>query len=198
MVDGNNVDILLKTPYHWEEISDNFCDVLICGQVFEHIEFPWLIFSEIARVVKPNGIICIIVPSMSGLHRYPVNCQNYFSDGMIALAKYEGFKIMHASTNLAPVNAPVSWYGSSEDTFLVSIKPENWKANSFIKEKYICNPANLEDAATGFISMEKQNWYKNYQKTKKLKILMKLIFNPIINILKLLKIIKPNTKSNNK
>ncbi|MDR1802944.1 MAG: class I SAM-dependent methyltransferase [Treponema sp.] len=122
MVEGSNVDIVLKKPYQWEEISDSFCDVLICGQVFEHIEFPWITISEIARVVKPGGLICIIAPSMAKLHRFPVDCQNYFSDGMIALAKYAGLDVIHVSTNLAPINAPITWYDGDADTMLVARK----------------------------------------------------------------------------
>jgi SAM-dependent methyltransferase len=57
MEEGYNVDIVLKTPYQWDEIPDDFCDTLLCGQVFEHVEFPWFTVSEIARVVKPGGLI---------------------------------------------------------------------------------------------------------------------------------------------
>jgi predicted SAM-dependent methyltransferase len=157
MVEGYNVDIVIKKPYQWEEVSDNFCDVLLCGQAFEHIEFPWFTIHEISRVVKPNGLICIIVPSMATLHRYPVHCQNYFSDGMIALAKYAGLEILHATTNCAPKKAPVGWYGKQEDTMLIAKKPENWKGNNFARENYIFEPIDLEKIATCFVSLEEQS-----------------------------------------
>jgi SAM-dependent methyltransferase len=182
MVEGYNVDITLKNPYQWEEISDNFCDVLISGQVFEHIEFPWFTISEIARVVKPNGLICIIVPSMQGLHRFPVNCQNYFSDGMIALAKYAGLETVHASTNYAPQNAAVEWYSGAQDTMLIARKPESWKPNNFSIVNYICEPADLVKTATGFISIEEQNWYKIYKLKNRIKKYIKAVFWPIVYV----------------
>lgn len=161
MIEGYNVDIVIKHAYQWDEISDNFCDVLISGQAFEHIEFPWITMSEIARILKPNGIICIIAPSMIRLHRYPVHCQNYFSDGLIALAKYVGLKVIHASTNLAPIGAVVDWYGGpegdfSEDTMLVASKPPDWKPNNFDKLNYTLEPADLIKMATGLIPMDMQ------------------------------------------
>jgi len=164
MIEGYNVDVVIKHTYQWDEISDNFCDVLISGQAFEHIEFPWITISEIARILKPNGIICIIAPSMAKLHRYPVHCQNYFSDGLIALAKYAGLKVIHASTNFAPIGATIDWYGGtdgdfSEDSILVASKPPDWKPNNFNKLNYICEATNLTKMATGLIPMEMQEFF---------------------------------------
>ena len=151
MAEGHNVDIVLKHAYLWNEIPDKFCDVLISGQTFEHIEFPWLTICEMARILKPNGILCIIVPSMQSLHRFPVNCQNYFSDGLIALAKYAGLKVVHASTDYAPVGATMDWHGSTQDSMLVATKPSDWTPNSFDILNYVCEPADLEKMATGLV-----------------------------------------------
>jgi len=163
MVEGDNVDIVVKNAYKWDEVTDNFCDVIISGQMFEHVEFPWLTISEMARVLKPQGLICIIVPSMQGLHRYPVNCQNYFSDGLIALAKYAGLETLHVSTNYAPRDAGIEWYNMyTQDSMLIAQKPIGWKENSFNRENYICEVADLEKMAIGLIPKEKQKWYKKY------------------------------------
>ena len=151
MIEGDNVDIVLKHAYLWSEIPDGFCDVLISGQTFEHIEFPWLTICEMARILKPNGILCIIVPSMQSLHRYPVNCQNYFSDGLIALAKYAGLRAIHASTDYAPEGATMDWHGLTQDSMLVATKPSDWRANSFDILNYVCEPADLEKMATGLV-----------------------------------------------
>jgi SAM-dependent methyltransferase len=157
MIKGHNVDIAVKNAYQWDEVSNDFCDVLISGQMFEHVEFPWFTILEMARVLKPNGLICIIVPSMQKLHRYPVNCQNYFSDGMIALAKYAGLTILHASTNYAPTKASIEWYNMDiQDTMLIGKKPNDWKAKNFDKVNYSCEPVDLKKICNGFIPIEKQ------------------------------------------
>ena len=164
MVEGYNVDIVVKKAYQWDEIPDNFCDVLISGQMFEHVEFPWFTISEMARVLKPQGLICIIVPSMQSLHRHPVNCQNFFSDGLIALARYTGLEVIHASTNCAPKGAKIEWYNmNNQDSMLIARKPIGWRENSFDKENYICEPADLGKMASGLIPIKNQNWYKKYK-----------------------------------
>jgi SAM-dependent methyltransferase len=166
MVEGPNVTIAVKAPYQWNEVADNFCDILISGQAFEHIEFPWLTIQEIARVVKPNGLICIIAPNGQSLHRYPVDCWRYFSDGMIALARWAGLEILHVSTNMAPEGASEKWYSHYQDCMIIARKPETGIQNIDIN-KYICEPADLEKVSTGFIPVERQGYFKKV-KIKKL------------------------------
>jgi len=148
---GDNVDVVLKRAYQWDELPDHFCEVLISGQTFEHIEFPWLTMGEMARVLKPGGILCIIVPSMQNVHRFPVNCQNYFSDGLIALAKYAGLTALHASTDRAPAGAAMAWHSAAQDSMLVAVKPPDWRPDRFDKLNYVCEPADLEKMATGLV-----------------------------------------------
>jgi ubiquinone/menaquinone biosynthesis C-methylase UbiE len=180
MIDGHNVDIVVENAYQWNEIEDNYCDVLISGQVLEHVEFPWFTITEMARVVKPGGLICIIVPSMQSLHRYPVNCQNYFCDGVIALAKYACLEIIHASTNYAPFGATREWYNDNvQDTILVAKKPDTWKKDGFDKLSYKLEPADLEIMATGLVPIEKQKWFKSYRMRRKIKKYTRIIFFPI-------------------
>lgn len=88
MVAGANVDIVLKDPYDWAEIASNSVDVMISGQAFEHIEFFWISMEEIARVLKPGGLCCIIAPSGGYEHRYPVDCWRFYPDGFAALARH--------------------------------------------------------------------------------------------------------------
>lgn len=177
MAQGVNVDIVVKNPYVWKEISDNAYDVVISGQVFEHVEFPWFTIREMARVLKPGGLMCIIAPSMSMLHRYPVNCQNYFSDGLIALSKYAGLETLHASTNYAPEGAGVEWYDKlNQDSILVARKPADWKSGAFDIEKYTVEVADLEKMATGLIPIEQQKWYRGYVIGEKLKQVVKSLF----------------------
>jgi len=80
-----------------------------------------------------------------------VNCQNYFSDGLIALAKYAGLKAIHASTDYAPVGATMAWHSLSQDSMLVATKPADWQSNSLDILNYVCEPADLEKMATGLV-----------------------------------------------
>jgi len=84
---GINVDIILDSPYKWQ-FEDDSVDIVISGQCFEHIEFFWLTIMEIKRILKPNGLLCIIAPSKGYEHRFPVDCWRFYPDGMRALIKY--------------------------------------------------------------------------------------------------------------
>ena len=93
---GPNVDIVLNDAYDWCELEDDSFDVIISGQALEHIEFPWLILEQIARKLKPGGIVCLIAPSRGPEHRYPVDCYRYYPDGLDALAKWAGLDVIES------------------------------------------------------------------------------------------------------
>ena len=93
IVDGKNVDVVFKEPYNWQ-FKDNSFDVVISGQTFEHIEYPWLTIKEIERVMKPGGVGCIIAPSEGYEHRYPLDCWRFMPDGFRALAKWAGLEVI--------------------------------------------------------------------------------------------------------
>jgi len=92
---GLNVDIVTDQNYKWD-INDNSYDIVISGQTFEHTEFFWLTFQEMARVTRKNGYICVIAPSRGKIHRYPVDCWRFHPDGMVALAKYVNITLINS------------------------------------------------------------------------------------------------------
>lgn len=153
MVKGKNVDIVPKLPYDWSEIRDSSYDVVISGQCFEHVEFPWILFEEIARIVKPNGLICIITPRLQARHRYPVDTYRYDSDGMLAMAKYVNFKPEHVSCNEAPIKAPGSWFSHFGDCMLVARKPKDW-AGILDVRKYNYVPWPMNKLSGNFVNEE--------------------------------------------
>ncbi|MDE7292828.1 MAG: class I SAM-dependent methyltransferase [Oscillospiraceae bacterium] len=94
MVEGLNVDVVLQSPYNWSNVQANLADFVISGQMLEHVEFPWLTFIEINRVLKPGGVCCIIAPSSGIMHNFPLDCYRYYPDGMAALAAYASLEII--------------------------------------------------------------------------------------------------------
>ncbi len=96
MVKAKNVDIVIKNIYDWKEIKNKTYDIVISGQALEHIEYPWLTMKEIKRVLKLNGLCCIIVPSSGPEHKYPIDCYRFFPDGLKALAKYVDLDVINS------------------------------------------------------------------------------------------------------
>jgi SAM-dependent methyltransferase len=98
---GKNVELVIRDPYNWRELKSNSTDVLISGQTFEHTEFFWETAEEIERILKPNGLCCIIAPWTGPVHRYPLDCWRINCDGMLAIARYAGLEVLEAWTQTA-------------------------------------------------------------------------------------------------
>lgn len=119
---GPNVDIVLDSPYVLPLESDSV-DLVVSGQAFEHVEYFWVTWLEMARIVKPGGMIFLIAPSRGPEHSFPVDCWRFYPDGYRALAKYAGLELLEATTDWAPHPDP----GSAPwgDTVGVFRKPDS-------------------------------------------------------------------------
>jgi len=122
MTDGANVDIVLDDPYDWKKIQSNSVDVLISGQAFEHIEFFWIIMLEIERVLKFDGLCCIIAPSGGTEHRYPVDCWRFYTDGFAALGRFARLEVLETFTQWKPDPKYTDLCNSWRDSVLVARK----------------------------------------------------------------------------
>ena len=86
-IEGKGVDIVIDDPYKLP-FEDNTIDVIVSSSTFEHVEMFWLLFIEIIRVLKPNGLFYLCAPSRTGFHRFPVDCYRFFPDSGNALANW--------------------------------------------------------------------------------------------------------------
>ena len=115
--EGNNVDIIVNDIYNWFEVDDNSYDVVISGQFFQHLEYFWLTMSEIERVLKPGGYVCIITPAAGPKHGGDLlNCYRFREDGLAAMAKYVDLDVLFTEVNGEESAAP--WH----DACVVSYK----------------------------------------------------------------------------
>ncbi|NQW48719.1 MAG: class I SAM-dependent methyltransferase, partial [Planctomycetes bacterium] len=56
----------LEQPHFpWPEAS---MDIVVCNQVLEHLKNIFAVMDEIARVLKPGGILVASVPNLGSLH----------------------------------------------------------------------------------------------------------------------------------
>ncbi len=126
---GRNVDQVLAQPYHWTDIPSASVDVCVSGQALEHIPFFWLVALEVARVLKPGGLCCLIAPSGGYEHRYPVDCWRFYTDGMIALAHYARLEVVEAYTDWNPHADYADDSAAWKDSVLIARKPRlhPWK-----------------------------------------------------------------------
>lgn len=93
IADGEGVDVHMVDPYKIP-LDNSSIDIVISGQAFEHVEFFWMLFEEIVRVVKDDGFIFLIAPSSGAIHRHPVDCYRFYPDSYYALAKYTNIRVL--------------------------------------------------------------------------------------------------------
>lgn len=116
---GYNVDIIVDDIYNWLEVENNSYDVIISGQFFEHLEFFWLTMTEIERVLKPGGYLCIIITSSDDSKHGDgmSNCYGFYEDGLRAMARYADLEVVHISIDTGDE------VKSQYDACLVACKP---------------------------------------------------------------------------
>lgn len=78
---GAGVDIVASEPYNYP-IETGAYDVVISGQVLEHVQDMYQWIREVARCVKPGGYVCIIAPWRWDYHPHPFDCWRIMRDGM--------------------------------------------------------------------------------------------------------------------
>lgn len=86
---GNGVDIVLEDPYKLP-FGDTSVDVVVCSSCFEHSDFFWLLFLEVLRVLKPEGLFYLNVPSNGYFHKYPVDSWRFYPDSGKSLVAWAG------------------------------------------------------------------------------------------------------------
>ena len=115
---GPGVDVVLKSPYHLPFASGSI-DLVVSGQAFEHVEFFWMTWLEMMRVLKPGGMVFLIAPSRGPEHRYPQDCWRFYPDGFRALAKFGNCELIEVSTDWEPHPDPGSAeWGDTVGVFL--------------------------------------------------------------------------------
>lgn len=81
--DGNNVDYVVE-PYSYP-FPDNSFDIVMSGSCMEHVERPWLWIPELARVLKPGGLLAIVTHHTFPFHEYPWDCYRFFPRAFMVL-----------------------------------------------------------------------------------------------------------------
>lgn len=99
---GPNVDVLMDSP-EWEQIKD--VDAVISGQTLGHVaDIPGLM-AKIMRVLKPGGILCVIVPSRGPRHDYPIWVGNFEPEQLEKIFTDAGFELLSTDRDFT-----LPWY----------------------------------------------------------------------------------------
>lgn len=69
-------------------------DSVLCNQVLEHVTEPSQLFAEIARVLRPNGVLLLTTPQTWGLHFEPYDFYRFTRYGLQYLAQKHGLEVV--------------------------------------------------------------------------------------------------------
>lgn len=114
--EGPNVNIVCNI---YQLNIENEYDLIISGQLLEHLEFPLLAVVNMKRALKAGGWIILIAPFQWSEHKYPIDCWRLLPDGMKFLL--EGFE-------------SVSSFIKEKDTIGIGRKPNSYKERWVINE----------------------------------------------------------------
>lgn len=104
---GPGVDVVLSSPYDIPFAAGTI-DLVISGQAFEHVQYFWVMWMEMLRLLKPGGRVFLIAPSRGPEHRYPLDCWRFYPDGFRALAQIGCCELLEVSTDWEPHPDPGS------------------------------------------------------------------------------------------
>jgi len=98
----------LKLPFK----SASF-DVVLCTQVLEHVTRPRKLFREVARVLKPQGLLILTVPQTTPLHEEPEDYYRFTCYGLKLLAERADLAVLQVTPvggAIATVGQMVLWH----------------------------------------------------------------------------------------
>jgi SAM-dependent methyltransferase len=75
-------------------IPDDRYDIVLSGQVVEHVRKPWLWMKELARVCRVGGKVITINPVSWPYHEAPIDCWRAYPEGMKAVYDDAGLKVL--------------------------------------------------------------------------------------------------------
>lgn len=132
---GLNVDIQMTEPYRIPVASDSQ-DIVITGQVFEHVPFPFASMLEIARVLRTGGYLFMTVPSRGHFHS-TYDLWRFYPDSMRAFAAYAELSLIAAYADWPPETPE-----KRHDYAAIDIRGHYWgdTAGVFQKPKWKFSP----------------------------------------------------------
>ena len=80
VVAGKNVDVV-SSEFEYP-FPDGWFDIVISGSTMEHVTAIWRWVPELARLLRPGGLLVIVTHMAWDVHQWPVDCWRILPDGM--------------------------------------------------------------------------------------------------------------------
>ena len=105
-------------PYRYP-VADASYDVVLSANVIEHVPRIWAWMPELARLIRPGGVVITINPISWHYHESPIDCWRMYPAGMRALSEDAGLEVL------------VAEWGSTDLEWLERRSPELFRRKQF-------------------------------------------------------------------
>lgn len=107
-------------------IPDNSYDLVISGQVLEHVKKIWVWMREVSRVCKQDGHVITINPVSFPYHEAPVDCWRIYPEGIKALYEDAGLETVLSEWE------SLEWPGYKRYKPGISVEYHGWRFQNFM------------------------------------------------------------------
>jgi len=95
--DGPDVDVVADLHRLTETFRPASFDLVICCSVLEHVQRPWIAASEIARVLRPGGMVYVQTHQSFPIHGYPSDYWRFTTEALKTLFEDAGLETVLAT-----------------------------------------------------------------------------------------------------
>jgi SAM-dependent methyltransferase len=113
-----NLDFLADVQSGLPLVSDSY-DLILCSQVLEHVPEPAKAIAEMARVLRPRGILLLSAPFLARLHDEPFDFYRFSRHALTLLLEQHGFE----EAEVVPAGSIFSFLGHQVSSVIV---PSTW------------------------------------------------------------------------
>ncbi|MGA2297763.1 MAG: glycosyltransferase, partial [FCB group bacterium] len=153
-------------------LPDNYADVILCTEVLEHVPHPIKAVAEMARILKPGGLMLITAPLGSGLHQLPYHYYGGYTPSWYRYtAELSNLDVIEITPNggffkhLSQEIARLSWIFDKHAHLHIQ-KQEIYKLFNEILPRYVYNLDDkcfIEDFTVGYFVEFKKKAFQDGQ-----------------------------------
>ena len=145
---GKNVDVVGDAHRLSSYFPENVFDLVFSAATFEHLAMPWVVASEINKVLKPGGVVFVETHFAYGLHSLPWHFFHFTDTGLKTLFAAVGFECIEAAMS----NPVEGKFAASADEYLRGEKITGMFCHSAYLGRKI---AHVGDVAWNEVEIEK-------------------------------------------